>query len=190
MCMFKFGFCRQGRMGERKILRQSAILAFLRALTPRPIFSSNFFWLDLYCKPAISPPPPSVLGGRRRPNFRPFSSPLPPHSPPPPPPRERREREKRKRREPLRGGVAVVVAGRYQRRSPDPHSHRARSAFVRRRLRGEVAGFFFVRPRFYGTPPSSSPLSSCRKRRRRRKGWRRSQCLVWRLRRRGFHRGN
>ena len=129
MCMFKFGFCRQGRMGERKILRQSAILAFLRAHPQRPIFSRNFFLARSLLQTG-NLPPPSVLGGRRRPNFRPFSSPLPPHSPPPPLPRERREREKRKRREPLRGGVAVVVAGRYQRRSPDPHSHRARSAFV------------------------------------------------------------
>ncbi len=142
MCMFKFGFCRQGRMGERKILRQSAILAFLRALPQRPIFSSNFFLARSLLQTGNLPPHP-CWEGVGAPIFVPF--PLlfllilrrrRSHE------KGEREREKRKRRESLRGGVAVVVAGRYQRRSPDPHSHRARSAFVRRRLRGEVAGFF------------------------------------------------
>ncbi len=167
--MFKFGFCRQGRMGERKILRQSAILAFLRALTPRPIFSSNFFWLDLYCKPAISPPPPSVRGGgRRRPNFSSlFLSSSSSFSAAAAATRKGRERE-RERETKEEGALArrscSSSCAEISEAIARPTQPQSQIRLRRRRLRGEVAGFFlFVRGFMAPLLPPSS-LSSCRKR--------------------------
>ena len=168
MCMFKFGFCRQGRMGERKILRQSAILAFLRALPQRPIFSSNFFVARSLLQTGNLPPPPIRAGRASAPQFSSlFLSSSSSFSAAAAATRKERERE-RERETKEEGALArrscSSSCAEISEAIARPTQPQSQIRLRRRRLRGEVAGFFlFVRGFMAPLLPPSS-LSSCRKR--------------------------